>query len=155
MDCVTKQQIRKDLARRYPVCKEPVSVDFDSYEMLLSFIPMRDEPDVSEVNRLAMEKGIPVGVPSEQPGTFILLNSTEDAPVFQVSTITVKTLMLVPGVAFTPDGRRLGRGGGWYDRALADAPSCVETVGICSKERLLEDLPSEPHDMKVSRVLVF
>lgn len=154
MDCRTKQQIRKDLARRYPVCKSRVSLDLDSCEMLLSFIPMRDEPDVSEINRLAMEKSIPVGVPSEIPGTYVLLNSTEDAPVFHVSTITVKTLMLVPGVAFTPDGRRLGRGGGWYDRAIEALPECVETVGICAKERLLEDLPSEPHDMKVSGVLV-
>ena len=154
MECRTKQQIRKDLARKYPVCRESVSIDLTSFELLLSFIPMRDEPDVSDVNRLAMDKGIPVAVPSEQPGTYVLLNGTEEAPVFDVSSVSMKTLMLVPGVAFTADGRRLGRGGGWYDRALANAPACVETFGICASERLLDDLPVEEHDMKVSKVLI-
>jgi len=152
---MTKQQIRRKLAGQYPVCSAPVSIRLDSYEMLLSFIPLRDEPDVSPVNRLAMEKGIPVAIPSKEPGTFVPLNGTEDAPVFNVGSIAVKTLMLVPGVAFTSDGRRLGRGGGWYDRAIEALPACVDTVGICAKGRLLEDLPVEEHDKRVGRVLVF
>jgi len=150
----SKQQIRKKLSGQFPVCCTPVSIDLDSYEMILSFIPMRDEPDVSPVNQKAMEKGIPVAIPAKQPGTFIPLNGTEDAPVVRIDDISVKTLMLVPGVAFTADGYRLGRGGGWYDRALTNLPKCIETVGICAKERLLSDLPVEPHDRKVDRVLV-
>ena len=150
----TKQQIRKKLSEQFPVCSTPVSMSVDSYQMILSFIPLRDEPDISPVNQEAMEKGIPVAIPSKQPGSYVLLNGTEDEPVFNVSEVNVKTLMLVPGVAFTADGYRLGRGGGWYDRALESAPSCVETVGICAKERLLSGFPVEPHDRKVSRVLV-
>jgi 5,10-methenyltetrahydrofolate synthetase len=154
MTSTAKQQIRKKLAQQFPVCSRPVSINLDSYEMILSFIPMRDEPDVSPVNQNAMEKGIPVAIPSKQPGTYIPLNGTEDEPVFSVSEVSVKTLMLVPGVAFTSDGYRLGRGGGWYDRALENAPACIETVGICAKERLLPELPVEPHDKKVNKVLV-
>ena len=150
----TKQQIRKKLSGLFPVCSRPVSMDLDSYEMILSFIPMRDEPDVSPVNQKAMEKGIAVAIPSKEPGTFVPLNGTEAAPVVNISNISVKTLMLVPGIAFTKEGCRLGRGGGWYDRALENAPSCIETVGICAKERLLSELPVEPHDRKVDRVLV-
>ena len=154
MTCDLKQQLRKDLAKQFPVCRRTVCISPDSYEMLLSFIPMRDEPDVSQVNKAAMEKGLPVAVPSEKPGNYVLLNGTSESSTFDVSSVTVKALMLVPGVAFTMDGRRLGRGGGWYDRALSSIPSCVDTVGICARERLVDDLPSEPHDMKVSKVLI-
>ncbi len=150
----TKQQIRKKLSEQFPVCSTPVSMSVDSYQMILSFIPLRDEPDISHVNQEAMEKGIPVAIPSKQPGSYVLLNGTEDEPVFNVSEVNVRTLMLVPGVAFTQDGRRLGRGGGWYDRALTNLPTCIETVGICAKERLLSDLPTEEHDKKVSKVLI-
>lgn len=155
MDDRTKSQLRRDLANSYPSCGRPVSIDLDSYELLLSFIPMKDEPDVTPVNNLALKKEIPTAVPAKESGTFIYLNTAEKGKTITIQTIKVRTLMLVPGVAFTQDGKRLGRGGGWYDRALTNLPKCIETVGICAKERLLSDLPTEEHDRKVSKVLVF
>ena len=150
----TKIQLRKELATKYPSCGRPVSIDLDSYELLLSFIPMKDEPDVTPVNNLALKKEIPIAVPAKDPGNFIYLNTAEKGKTITIQTIKVRTLMLVPGVAFTQDGKRLGRGGGWYDRALTNLPFCIETVGICAKERLLSDLPTEEHDRKVSKVLI-
>jgi 5-formyltetrahydrofolate cyclo-ligase len=60
-------------------------------------------------------------------------------------------LVLVPGLAFMVDGTRLGQGGGHYDRFLATctAPS----VGVCFAEQLLDELPFDAHDIRVSRVL--
>ena len=61
-------------------------------------------------------------------------------------------VVVVPGLAFTPDGRRLGQGGGHYDRFLTRLrPDCV-TIGACFVELLLEDLPTEPHDTTVDHV---
>lgn len=60
-------------------------------------------------------------------------------------------LVVVPGVAFTLDGRRLGRGGGHYDRFLAGL-TCP-TVGVCFAEQVVDDLPSEAHDVRVGTVL--
>ena len=59
--------------------------------------------------------------------------------------------VIVPGLAFTPDGARLGYGGGFYDRFLPQlhAPN----VGVCFAEQLLDALPVEPHDVRVQRVL--
>ncbi len=59
--------------------------------------------------------------------------------------------VIVPGLAFTPDGARLGYGGGFYDRFLPQlrAPN----VGVCFAEQLLDELPVEPHDVRVQRVL--
>lgn len=56
-------------------------------------------------------------------------------------------VVLVPGVGFTPDGRRLGRGAGYYDRFLAGIEA--DTVGVTTTDRILDDLPWEPHDVRV------
>ncbi len=61
-------------------------------------------------------------------------------------------VVVVPGLAFTPDGRRLGQGGGHYDRFLSRlGPTCI-TIGACFAEQLVTDLPTEPHDRRVDHV---
>ncbi|MFT3852809.1 MAG: 5-formyltetrahydrofolate cyclo-ligase [Ilumatobacteraceae bacterium] len=60
-------------------------------------------------------------------------------------------LVLVPGVAFTTDGCRLGRGGGHYDRFLAGCTA--PKIGVCFAEQLVDALPVEPHDVRVHRVV--
>ncbi len=62
-------------------------------------------------------------------------------------------LLLVPGLAFTRGGQRLGRGGGYYDRALAGIREDALSIGVCFGFQLLETLPTEPHDQRVNRVL--
>ena len=61
---------------------------------------------------------------------------------------------LVPGLAFTRDGKRLGYGGGWYDRLLAEAPKDARKIGIAHAFQVVDDLPSEPHDILLSKVVV-
>ena len=58
-------------------------------------------------------------------------------------------LILVPGVAFTRSGERLGRGGGFYDRLLASLPAHTCKVGACFVSQLLPELPVETHDQRV------
>ena len=58
-------------------------------------------------------------------------------------------LVLIPGVAFTRSGERLGRGGGFYDRLLASLPAGVCKIGICFDSQILAELPVEPHDQRV------
>ena len=62
--------------------------------------------------------------------------------------------MLVPGVAFDRRGRRLGRGGGYFDRFLARVPGDAWKVGLAFDFQLLrEDLPEEKHDVPMCRVV--
>ena len=61
---------------------------------------------------------------------------------------------LVPGLAFTRDGKRLGYGGGWYDRLLAEAPKDSLKLGIAHVFQVVDDLPSESHDILLSEVVV-
>jgi len=64
-----------------------------------------------------------------------------------------ETLFLVPGLAFDPTtGGRLGRGGGHYDRALADHPSGLR-LGLAAEASLLPGLPSDPWDQPMDGVV--
>jgi len=65
------------------------------------------------------------------------------------SSLTVKSseidLWLIPGLAFSPDGIRLGRGGGYYDRLLAGTGGIK--AGILYECQLMPDIPFESHDI--------
>ncbi len=61
-------------------------------------------------------------------------------------------LIVVPGMAFDKEGRRLGRGKGYYDRFLAKHPG-VATIGVCFSFQMLDSIPTEPHDRNMDRVL--
>ncbi|MCM1288332.1 MAG: 5-formyltetrahydrofolate cyclo-ligase [Clostridium sp.] len=58
-----------------------------------------------------------------------------------------KTLVVMPGVAFSRDGGRLGYGGGYYDTYLEKYPMCRKAA-VCFLEQLVEELPVEAHDVK-------
>lgn len=55
-------------------------------------------------------------------------------------------LALVPGLAFDHNGGRLGMGGGWYDRVLAQIPV---KVGVGFGAQIVENVPIEAHDIKM------
>ena len=59
---------------------------------------------------------------------------------------------LIPGVGFSPSGYRLGRGKGYYDKFLSKHP--LFTVGVCFREQFFLDIPTEPHDVPMNKVLV-
>ncbi len=62
-------------------------------------------------------------------------------------------LILVPGLAFTRAGRRLGRGGGYYDRVLAQRNPHAIVLGVCFDLQLVPEIPCEPHDQSVDAVV--
>ena len=62
-------------------------------------------------------------------------------------------VVLVPGLAYTRDGRRLGQGGGFYDRFLPRLRSDCVTIGVCFVEQIVDDLATEPHDRIVDVVI--
>jgi 5-formyltetrahydrofolate cyclo-ligase len=82
-----------------------------------------------------------------QPGAFGLLT-----PIRAASS-SVPQLVLVPGLAFTRQGNRLGRGAGFYDRYLAGLGPATLTVGVAFHLQLLEELPREDHDFCVQAVV--
>jgi 5-formyltetrahydrofolate cyclo-ligase len=62
-------------------------------------------------------------------------------------------LICVPGLAFTADGHRLGRGRGYYDRFLAHVEFCAQKVGVCFESQVLPAFEMLPHDHPVDLLL--
>jgi 5-formyltetrahydrofolate cyclo-ligase len=61
--------------------------------------------------------------------------------------------VLMPGVAFSVDGLRLGRGGGYYDATLKRVPPGALRVGLGFDVQVVPSLPREPHDVPLDLVL--
>jgi 5-formyltetrahydrofolate cyclo-ligase len=62
-------------------------------------------------------------------------------------------LLLVPGLAFDRSGARLGRGGGFYDRLLAQVRPDVTSIGVTQAARLIDTVPVHDHDRRVDMVV--
>jgi len=60
-------------------------------------------------------------------------------------------LVVVPGVAFDHAGNRLGRGKGYYDRLLSHIPAFK--IGICFPFQFIENVPSEPLDIRMDTII--
>ncbi len=61
--------------------------------------------------------------------------------------------VLVPGVAFDTAGRRLGYGGGFYDRLLPLFPSRTARVAGAFDLQLVERVPAAPHDLAIDTIV--
>jgi len=71
-----------------------------------------------------------------------------DGPVADDKT----ALVLMPGLAFDPQGHRIGYGGGFYDKFLSAEPE-HPTLALCYEFQMLPHLETEDHDIPVDYVL--
>ena len=75
------------------------------------------------------------------------------APIADTPVADDKTaLVLMPGLAFTKQGDRMGYGGGFYDRFLAEEPD-HPTLALCYEFQMVDSLPTEEVDIPVDTVL--
>lgn len=63
-----------------------------------------------------------------------------------------EALVLMPGLAFDKNGNRMGYGGGYYDKFLAQEPA-HPTVALCYSFQMVEHIPVEEYDIPVNCVL--
>ena len=82
------------------------------------------------------------------PGYADIPEPIADDPVAEDKT----ALVLMPGMAFTEKGDRMGYGGGFYDKFLAAEPE-HPTVALCYAFQMVESLPTEEYDIPVDRVV--
>jgi 5-formyltetrahydrofolate cyclo-ligase len=83
-----------------------------------------------------------------QPGSFGIQEPTGEL-FTDYDTIDVA---IVPGMAFDAEGHRLGRGKGYYDRFLCQHLD-VKRIGICFDFQLVDEVPTEPLDIKMDEVI--
>lgn len=72
----------------------------------------------------------------------------EDGPIADDPT----ALVLMPGLAFDPQGHRMGYGGGFYDKFLASEPN-HPTLALCYDFQMMDHLDTEAHDIPVDFVI--
>ncbi len=88
------------------------------------------------------------GEASMQKGAFGIMEPQGSA----ISNYKEIDLVIVPGVAFTKEGNRMGRGGGYYDRLLPLLTNATK-VGVCYQCQILDHVPIEVHDIKMDLVI--
>jgi 5-formyltetrahydrofolate cyclo-ligase len=71
-------------------------------------------------------------------------------PRLGADAIGTADVVLVPGLAVDHTGRRLGRGGGSYDRALGRVPTGTFVCAVLNDDEVLDQVPAAPHDRSVT-----
>jgi 5-formyltetrahydrofolate cyclo-ligase len=74
-------------------------------------------------------------------------------PRLPAAALGTADVVVVPALAVARDGTRLGRGAGYYDRALPLARPDALLVAVVFDEELVDELPAEEHDRPVSAVV--
>ncbi len=81
------------------------------------------------------------------PGKFGISEPSPDSKIMATKQLD---LAIVPGVAFSGLGSRLGRGGGFFDRLLTSIPA--KKCGVCFEQQVHPDVPMERHDVKMDMI---
>lgn len=128
---------------------------------VLLFAPIQLEPDVRGLCEVGMKEGKQICLPRWDgreyvaawmkrgwadcvAGQFGILEPCSDGETLSLNPLD---LVLVPGIAWTRCGLRLGRGKGYYDRLLA-ATGGIH-CGVAFDEQVVAELPFEAHDVRV------
>lgn len=136
---------------------------FQSAQHVLVYWSMPNEVDTHRfVGKWALDKHLylPV-ITGESLKVVRFLNADQLVrhplfPVFEpmgeeLADLTLLSMVVVPGLAFDSQGRRLGKGGGFYDRFLPLVPNAFK-VGVAFSVQRIEVVPSARHDVPVDQV---
>ena len=135
--------------------------EYQAARTVMAFVGAKGEPDTDPLFARVAADGKRLVLPRVEGSELVV---TDASTPFVVSSFGISEpqgaaidpsevdLVIVPGLAFTPDGARLGYGGGYYDRFLARHRG-VPTVAVCFAEQLVDELPTDTHDVPVQRVV--
>jgi len=131
------------------------------------YLASPDEIDLSDLILELLKRGVNVVAPRWNGETYELakvkglsdadlrrgpMNILEPAEADIVAPEEVG-VWIIPGLAFTKRGNRLGYGGGWYDRLLASASKSARKIGVAHEFQIVDDLPNEPHDIRMDGIV--
>jgi 5-formyltetrahydrofolate cyclo-ligase len=136
---------------------------FFGKKVLALFAPTQTEPDLDLLWDLGLLGSHVVGYPRCEGGTLLF------CPVSALSelvpgrfgirepvagpALAQLDLIVVPGLAFTIEGSRLGRGAGFYDRFLSTIPATTVKIGVCFEFQRVSQVPQESHDVKMDAIV--
>ncbi len=135
------------------------------------FVPTPLEPDMSLtlglfehalLPVLLDEAGAPLGAPRwglwEAGQALVTLGRPPAQPVGEArgaESLKEADLIVIPALAASVDGTRLGQGGGWYDRALVHRCPGTPVVAVIFDDEVVEAgvIPAEPHDVPIDAIV--
>lgn len=138
-------------------------IDVSGAKVVALFSPLDDEPQLWPlVERMA--QGVTVVLPRVEGDIMNFYPYDKDAMAAGAYGINEPQegaavnpceidVIIVPGVAFTVHGARMGRGKGYYDRYLSQSGFAAMKIGVCYSEQIVDDIPTEPHDMMMDAVI--
>ncbi len=124
---------------------------FAHADHVAAYAAVDNELDPAALVQAALSAGKRVYLPVADRGRFDFLGVEgvrEEPPLARDAD---RVLFLVPGLAFEARGGRLGRGSGWYDRALAQHPGAF-LVGLAYEFQLVPHLPQAPWDVRMHAI---
>ena len=110
--------------------------------VVVVFEPFRYEPEITPLIADLRRRG------SEIIAILPTARSQHDVAIFGPID-----LVLVPGIAFTREGARIGRGAGFFDRFLVHRAARAIKIGIAFSFQIVESFPLERHDVKLDLVV--
>ena len=173
MGMLEKKEIRAEVKRRRRAADEEV-LHADSQKilerftalpayrdasLLLAYVDAKREAETRPIMERAWQDGKKVAAPRVdgtgimhyyyldslgdlEPGSFGIMEPKKECPLCE----TEEGLMLMPGVAFDERCRRVGYGGGYYDRYLEKHPRLVH-IALAFEFQVFPEVPSEAHDI--------
>ena len=175
----SKPELRQLWRSSFPSCKERQKASHEICNTLakslqtidgtiMAFLAMRDEPDLDPLITRWLSESRTVLAPLVQWSEGTMAPAELKAPLPEANpnpkakprepngalmSQSPPAVVLVPGVAFTAEGSRLGRGGGFYDRFLRTLPKSTLRIGVGFSPQVVQVLPTERHDETVSFLL--
>lgn len=127
------------------------------------FISLADEPETAEFIEELLHKKKRIVIPRIEGNEMNFYDISEGVAkgAFGIMEPIATTLinpseidvMIVPGVAFTRSGTRLGRGKGFYDKYLSRNGFRAKTIGVGYPCQMVVELPTEPHDKQLDLIV--
>lgn len=141
-------------------------LEYKNARKIMAFLAMKGESNLDGFIRQALLDGkevyIPVCLPERQmeAGRLIDMEHFEKGPLglrnlpagYEVTSPESLDLVLIPGLAVSQEGIRLGMGAGYYDRYLARVPF-EKRVAALWDFQVIPDIPSEPFDQKIAKIV--
>ena len=161
LDHGVREAASERIFRQVEQCEE-----FRCAEVVALYCALPDEPPTERVIARWLKLGKRVVVPrvegdemrffrydpaTQVVGSFSIEEPGDGAVLCSPSEID---LMVVPGVAFTATGDRMGRGRGYYDKYLSQSDFRAYTIGVGYAHQLVDSLPVEEHDRRLDKIVV-
>lgn len=177
-DVVTKNDLRREIRAlsalladgyRHEASEKIARKLFESDEYkncvsVFVYVSVRGEPDTYEIIKRSLADGKQVYVPRcvkngvmeavRIYGTDGLVKNAYGIPepvCGEKADVSVIDLAVVPCVSASYDGRRLGHGGGYYDRFLKETKA--KKICLCFDRLIRNDIPTDENDVKMDEVL--